>query len=282
MWGIAMFKKITTGFMLSFLCFVQISCCSLNQYKSKSKSDITVEYLNNKLKNNVNKKLHNQNFVFLSKYVLSKNNNDFNEICYIDSHNYNDCLENMIPVSAASGYIFKVENKTHQLYALTAAHWCMSETKSELYDSTGILFDNMPIVGLYVAFMGKEYRISSYVMDPHNDLCIVKFKSKYSKYAKNIKVSKSDPEIGEKVYTISAPLWSYEVEFRQHYTGYFSGCDDHECAFTIPATYGSSGSAVINENGEIISIISRAAVGFNNYAIGAKPDSIKKFIEEGI
>ena len=50
--------------------------------------------------------------------------------------------------------------------------------------------------------------------------------------------------------------------------------------YTIPATYGSSGSAVINEKGEIISVISRAAVGFNNYAIGAKPQQIEEFLEK--
>jgi glutathionyl-hydroquinone reductase len=74
-------------------------------------------------------------------------------------------------------------------------------------------------------------------------------------------------------------MWSYDDELRQHYTGTSSGCDDFECAFTIPATYGSSGSAVINERGEIISIISRASIEFNNYAIGAKPEHIKEFLE---
>jgi glutathionyl-hydroquinone reductase len=78
---------------------------------------------------------------------------------------------------------------------------------------------------------------------------------------------------------ISAPMWSHEDEFRQHYYGYSSGCDDYECAFTIPATYGSSGSAVINEKGEIVSIISRAAISFSNYAIGAKPKDIDEFLE---
>ena len=94
--------------------------------------------------------------------------------------------------------------------------------------------------------------------------------------------SYKDPKIGEDVHMISAPMWSYQKEFRQHYTGKASGCDDYECAFSIPATYGSSGSAVINEKGEIISIISRAAVDFNNYALGAKPASIRIITELGL
>ena len=271
-----MFKKIASGFMLSFLCFVQISCCSINTYKSST--DVYVSYLNKKFNKNKGKVI-NQNFVFLQKYVMTKNHNDYTQICYKDKDNYSECHDPLIPVNSASGYVVKVD-KNNNIYALTAAHWCEPVTKNELYDSTELVFDGMPIIGHFVSFMGNNFKIKKYVMDPATDLCLIKFKSKYSNYAKNINVTKFDPAIGDKVYTISAPMWSHEDEFRQHYTGFSSGCDDYECAFTIPATYGSSGSAVINEKGEIISIISRAAVGFNNYAIGAKPAQVNEFLEK--
>jgi len=211
---------------------------------------------------------------------MTKNHNDYTQICYKDKHRYNECNDPLIPVNSASGYIVKVDNKNNTLYALTAAHWCEEVNKDELYDSTELVFDGMPIVGYFASYMGNNYKIKKYIMDPTSDLCLIKFQSKYSQYAENVKVVNSDPTIGEKVYTISAPMWSHEDEFRQHYTGLSSGCDDYECAFTIPATYGSSGSAVINQKGEIISIISRAAVGFNNYAIGAKPAQVNEFLEK--
>ena len=275
-----MFKKVAVGFMLSFLCFVQMSCCSINSFKTKSQID--VEYINAKLNYSMPSKARNQNFVFLSKYIMTKNNNDFTEICYEGKHKHDECFETLAPVNSASGYIFKVNRNTDDLYALTAAHWCIELTKSELYDSTEIIFDDMPIIGLFASFMGKKYRISRYIVDMTSDLCIVKFNSPHSKYAKNAKIAKRDPKIGEEVHMISAPMWSYQKEFRQHYTGKASGCDDYECAFSIPATYGSSGSAVINEKGEIISIISRAAVDFSNYALGAKPASIRRITEVGL
>jgi hypothetical protein len=270
-----MLKKIMIGFMLSFLCFVQLGCCNMQHVKNSR--DVHVAYLNKKF-NKGKGNLINQNFIFLQKYVMTKNQNDFTQICYKNKHSYEECNDPFIPINSASGYIVKSDRDDH-LYALTAAHWCEEVTKEELYDSTELIFDEMPTVGYFANFMGGNYKIKRYIMDPINDLCLIQFKSKYSKYAKDVNIAKSEPNIGDKVSMISAPMWSYENELRQHYSGFTSGCDEYECGFTIPATYGSSGSAVINEKGEIISIISRAAISFNNYAIGAKPAEVKIFLE---
>jgi hypothetical protein len=272
-----MLRKIIIGFMLSFICFVQLGCCSLSLYKSNS--ELNAMHLNAKFSKSKGK-LVNQNFVFLSKFVMTKNQNDYTQICYKGKHLHKDCNDPLIPVNSASGYIVKVDKKNNELYALTAAHWCEPVTKDELYDSTDLIFDDLPLIGYYVTFMGENYKIKRYIMDPINDLCLVYFKSKHSKYAKNVNITKKEPVIGEEIHAISAPNWSYETEFRQHYDGKSSGCDDFECAFTLPATYGSSGSAIINERGEIVSIISRAAIGFNNYTIGARPDQVKIFFEK--
>ena len=271
-----MFKKIASGFMLSFLCFVQVSCCNVNKYKTSS--DLYVSYLNQKFEE-TKSVAHNQNFIFLSKYIMTKNSNDFTKICYDEEDDYLDCNDPLTPINSASGYVVDVDRKSGHVYALTAAHWCEENTKDELYDSTELLFDKMPMIGYYASFMGKEYKIRRYIMDYTTDLCMVVFTSRYANYAKKVKIAKEDPVIGEQVRSISAPMWSYEEEYRQHYIGLSSGCDDFECAFTLPATYGSSGSAVINERGEIVSIISRAAVSFNNYTLGTKPNKINEFLE---
>jgi hypothetical protein len=271
-----MLKKIFSGFMLSFICFVQISCCAVKDYQTSH--DIHTSYLNQKF-NKSKGNLINQNFVFLQKYVMTKNHNDYTQICYKEKNSYKECNDPLIPVNSASGYVVSIDKKNNILYALTAAHWCEEVTKDELYDSTELIFDGHPVIGYFANFMGGNYKIKSYIMDPGTDLCLVQFQSKYANYAKEVKVANSEPIIGDKVSMISAPMWSHEDEFRQHYYGYSSGCDDYECAFTIPATYGSSGSAVINEKGEIVSIISRAAISFSNYAIGAKPKDIDEFLE---
>ena len=141
--------------------------------------------------------------------------------------------------------------------------------------------DKIPVVGSFINFMGNEYRVNTLKkIDVRNDICLIEFKSKYAKYATSIDIAKSVPVIGESVHAIAAPQWSHENEVRQHYTGKFAGCDQFNCSFTLPATYGSSGSAIINEKGEIVSIISKASIGFNNYTIGAKPEQVKDFLEK--
>ena len=118
-----MFKKIASGFMLSFLCFVQISCCTVSHYKTSS--DLYVSYLNQKF-NKTKSVAHNQNFIFLSKYIMSKNNNDFTKICYDEEDNYADCNDPITPINSASGYVVGVDKRKDRVYALTAAHWIVT------------------------------------------------------------------------------------------------------------------------------------------------------------
>ena len=66
----------------------------------------------------------------------------------------------------------------------------------------------------------------------------------------------------------AAPLGIHDPYTRNNFEGRFSGCNNSECQFTIPATYGSSGSAVINKNGEIISIVSSAVIQFPHITVG--------------
>ena len=279
--GVVMFKKISIIFMLCFICLVQFGCCLKTDFSNRS--DVTTAYLNHKLKNNKSSPLHNQNFVFLTKFIMTKDHNDYNEICYHDTEKKYECYDPLIPINSASGYIVKVDKRNNTLYALTAAHWCENVKQSELYDITELLFEKPPIIGSFATYLGTMYRISKVKkIDSINDICLIEFKSKYTKYAKDIKIAKDTPIIGDKVHAISAPEWSHEDEIRQHYMGKFSGCNKYECMFTLPATYGSSGSAVINEKGEIVSIISKSSIEFNNYIVGPTPRSIRKFLEKSL
>ena len=70
-----------------------------------------------------------------------------------------------------------------------------------------------------------------------------------------------------------------DKNIRNVFEGRFSGSDEYEFIFTIPATYGSSGSGVINENGEIISIITKASVDFKNITFGPTIDQLHHFLE---
>ena len=62
------------------------------------------------------------------------------------------------------------------------------------------------------------------------------------------------------------------------FDGYFVGQVDTIYTFSLPAAPGSSGSPVLNEDGEIISIISGAAVNFDEFAIGCTTSAVRNFV----
>ena len=63
------------------------------------------------------------------------------------------------------------------------------------------------------------------------------------------------------------------------FDGNFAGCEELRCVFTIPATFGSSGSAVYNEKGELISILVAAAVNFESVSMGPHVDALHVLVE---
>ena len=71
-----------------------------------------------------------------------------------------------------------------------------------------------------------------------------------------IKISKKAPVIGEELYYIGAPMGIYHAPNPLIFKGIYSGIADASSALiTAPATGGSSGSAVLNMQNEIVGII---------------------------
>jgi V8-like Glu-specific endopeptidase len=52
------------------------------------------------------------------------------------------------------------------------------------------------------------------------------------------------------------------------FDGNFAGCENFHCIYAVPATFGSSGSAIYNQQGELISILVAAATNFENVSMG--------------
>ena len=93
-----------------------------------------------------------------------------------------------------------------------------------------------------------------------------------------IKLADDMPQIGEKVYNVAAPDGMASPNTKLMFDGYFSGCENSHCVYTVPATFGSSGSAVYNKDGELISILVAAATRFENVSMGPHIKSITFFI----
>ena len=88
------------------------------------------------------------------------------------------------------------------------------------------------------------------------------------------------PEVGEKVFNIAAPHGITGPFMHLIFEGRYSGRKGKFFYYTVPARPGSSGSAVINENFELIVTINIAFTGLENVGIGNDLRAVKKFLDK--
>ena len=113
--------------------------------------------------------------------------------------------------------------------------------------------------------------------DATSDLCILESDLPIKR---EIELSYSSPDLGEEIYSISAPLGIHDEDVYLHFFGKFSGCNSRDvCFYTIPAAPGSSGSLVLNQHNRIIGMIQMTAIGFNSMSMGVGVKTIKEFLE---
>ena len=87
------------------------------------------------------------------------------------------------------------------------------------------------------------------------------------------------PLIGENVINVAAPDGMASPNTRLMFDGKFSGCEGYSCVFTVPATFGSSGSAIYNKEGELVSLLVAAATNFENVSMGPHVETLNIFLE---
>lgn len=172
------------------------------------------------------------------------------------------CQERMAQV-AGSGIVFKKDLK--YTYIITAGHVC---SPIERGDINFMVIDNT----------GFPHVVKDMSYSQNPDLCVIKTEGDWGK---PVALGKSTPKYGEKIYSMAAPRGIFMPNAVLIFDGNYSGRTDvGNDIFTIPCAPGSSGAAILNENGEIISIVHSASSNFQNIAIGTNLDNIKKFLKE--
>jgi hypothetical protein len=222
----------------------------------------------------------NQNFIFLKKYMY-KDDTDYN--CDPNEMQIG-CLPNKL-YTTASG--IAIGNKGSKLKILTAAHWCYESFEDILYNlDKDENNEPIPPAFYYEAdYYGLIYNAKVIDIDLDADLCMLTVDSPYANQAKEIKVAKYNPNIGDSVYSIAAPQSVASHKTRFHFHGSFAGCDDSMidmpfCFYSLPAAPGSSGSGIFNVDGDLIGILSISITGFENISGGPKPYLIDQFIHK--
>jgi hypothetical protein len=211
----------------------------------------------------------NNNFIALDKHMLL---NAEGEVCKPE-----DACEVLGPIlSTASGNVIRHVNNRY--YALTAAHFCVPDEYFER-------FVGQPIgEAITISMTGISTLATIEKIDNSTDLCLLSYSIDMRPKIKIDRLFLADemPLVGEEVYAISAPLGVTSSEMRLHFDGRFGGCEPIEdmCIFTLPSTFGSSGSLVFNKKGEIIGMVQLSLNGFEHAAAGFGLKSIRNFLQE--
>jgi len=192
-----------------------------------------------------------QSFVYIRTQSIEDQENCENESCPIK-----------IITSSGSGSVIRHANDS--TYVLTAGHVC------EMPDSS---------VSMAIAVDGSgnthEVEKSRYSKDP--DLCIMKSPGTWGV---TLEISDEPSSYGDRVFAMSAPNGIFDKSMVPLFAGSYSGnLSSGDAVYTIPAMAGSSGSAVLNEDLKVISVIHSATKGFQHIAIGSSTRRLNQFIE---
>ena len=184
-------------------------------------------------------------------------------------------------ISTASGSCIDLNEKKSII--LTVAHFC--EEKEVPESDIKEMLEDLPIDESktsistkfqVVLFDGSTHDVKVIKFDNNEDLCLVEIIN--GKCKNKIEIANNYPKKYSKVSTLSAPLSIFSPTNVLVFDGRYIGIENNNFIFTLPSTYGSSGSPVINDNLELVSIIKMSTKGFQQISIGTNLNSIKEFI----
>lgn len=236
-----------TGMCIFFI--LQVFSCHGKKAQVETAKPVFVEQHKNKL----------TNFVFLIKESRS--------LCIPDEES--SCLEDpkILPIASASGVI--LSSSSSHIFILTANHFCETSDMEKIMGEVKIR-----------AFIGDSNRlVDTVTFSKQADLCLLQGLRFKEENFETTKIAREMPSIGETVINVAAPDGIASPNTRLMFDGKFAGCEDLYCMYTIPATFGSSGSAIYNDKGELISILVAAATNFENISMGPHVTLVQTLID---
>ena len=188
-----------------------------------------------------------------------------------------DCKEvkNCKPDTFGSvGSGFAIVNVGNNTIFLTAGHVCVHKLPESFEN---IIYKTHMQVETWdknvreprISVIPKEYNLGL-------DLCIMEVENLT---IPPIKVSIREPEFGDRVYSMAAPVGEYFAPYPLMLDGLFSGpAWSYFSRASLPAVGGSSGSPVMNSNGKLIGLLFAINKDFAHSSLLIRLEHIKKFV----
>lgn len=191
----------------------------------------------------------------------------------------------------------QIENKINQLAAANQQVTQPVQSKLDAkFRATGFLIDannNYIITNAHVVkeaknqlvienVKGEEYKATLVYVNPGNDIAVLKVNDDRFKRLPALPyvLKKNAADLGEQVFLLGFP--KQEIVYGEGYVSARNGykMDTIYCQLSTAANEGSSGSPVLNKNGELIGIISSMETNAEGVVFAIKPQHIINAIKE--
>jgi S1-C subfamily serine protease len=216
------------------------------------------------------KKIPSKSFAKVYKIINVKK-------CKEESKN---CQVSNIGTSGSALAVFKFNEK---ILFLSASHVCDSNIPEVIMresEDVEVKF----LVQLYDSHwhLAKIVKTTD-IQETGLDLCLLEVKLQDPKI-KAVPISRTPPEVGDQIYSIGSPVGIYHPPSVPIFSGIYSGpiYRGNVSLTTIPAIGGSSGSAVLNQNLEVIGVLFATHPEFPFVSIITNQRETRKFVYDYI
>jgi len=181
------------------------------------------------------------------------------------------CEKKVIGTNASAGSGFVIKSKEDESYVITAGHICVpSQTFPATIPDLEISYRTELVSGFGRLGTGKIIAV-----DHNNDICLLKVESNIGPA---LSISDNDLLLHEEVYNMASPAGLASPLAVPVFKGYYVGDVATLSIFSIPAVPGSSGSPIMTKDNKVVSLVSAAAVRFDEYAIGPTTKALREFL----
>ncbi len=174
-----------------------------------------------------------------------------------------------------TGSGFSIKETGAGTIIMTAGHLCEVSQNTTIIDFPMVMAAR---TNVYVQDENGNY-FSGIILkfDSEEDLCTILLPDAEMPA---MRIASRDPEIGERLYNLSAPRGVFSPNNIMMFEGFYTGAFPNGWSgYSIPAAPGSSGSVVINKRGEVVGMIDAVIVGFNQVSLGPSRRSIISFLD---